>query len=119
MTPAHYRILTEAEWDVVPGPRPLLRTMLCGVRGPDEIRVIDGGDTGCGELLMRMRKHVSTWDAGTVVRLVSTDPGARDDLPAWCRMVGHAFRGTTVHDDGRPAFDFVLGHRPRKTNSQT
>jgi tRNA 2-thiouridine synthesizing protein A len=27
---------------------------------------------------------------GAVLRLVALDPGARADVPAWCRLTGHA-----------------------------
>ncbi|MGH7301427.1 MAG: sulfurtransferase TusA family protein, partial [Candidatus Rokuibacteriota bacterium] len=28
---------------------------------------------------------------GEVLEVRSTDPGAREDLPAWCRLTGHEF----------------------------
>ena len=27
--------------------------------------------------------------AGTVIRVTATDPGVRQDIPAWCRVHGH------------------------------
>jgi tRNA 2-thiouridine synthesizing protein A len=27
--------------------------------------------------------------AGEVLKLLCRDPGAREDLPAWCRITGH------------------------------
>lgn len=69
------------------------------------MNVIDGGDSGCGELLMRMRREIRDYQDGTPIRIVTADPGARDDIPIWCRMLGHEFQRAIVHDDGRPAFD--------------
>jgi len=29
---------------------------------------------------------------GSLVRVLSTDPAAEDDYPAWCRNTGHVFQ---------------------------
>ncbi len=49
----------------------------------------DAGDLGCGDLLLQLRARVETLAPGAVLRLVALDPGARADLPAWCRLTGH------------------------------
>lgn len=49
----------------------------------------DAGDMGCGELVLELRARLLTLPAGAVLRLVARDPGAPEDLPAWCRMTGH------------------------------
>jgi len=41
------------------------------------------------------------------VRLITADPGASADLPAWCRLTGHELLGATAQD-GRPAYDLRL-----------
>jgi tRNA 2-thiouridine synthesizing protein A len=41
---------------------------------------------------------------GSVVRLVADDPAAAVDVPAWCRLRGQEFVGTTAVD-GVPAYD--------------
>lgn len=50
----------------------------------------DAGDMGCGELLMELRLRLLELPAGALFHLVATDPGAPEDLPAWCRLTGHA-----------------------------
>jgi tRNA 2-thiouridine synthesizing protein A len=50
----------------------------------------DAGDMGCGELVIDLRLRMRALAAGKVLRLVARDPGAREDLPAWCGMTGHA-----------------------------
>lgn len=67
--------------------------------------VLDGGDHGCGELLLELRTHIRGLPPGAVVRLIATDPAAPDDLPRWCRMTGHRYVGPCAHVDGRPAYD--------------
>ena len=50
----------------------------------------DAGDLGCGDLVLQLRFRMDTLAPGQVLRLVALDPGAPADLPAWCRMTGHA-----------------------------
>lgn len=49
----------------------------------------DAGDTGCGELVLELRFRMLALRPGERLRLVARDPGAVEDLPAWCRMTGH------------------------------
>lgn len=49
----------------------------------------DAGDMGCGELILELRTRMKALRPGQVLRLVAHDPGAIEDLPAWCRMTGH------------------------------
>lgn len=55
--------------------------------------VIDGGDLGCARLLVLLRDRARDLPDGTEVHLVTVDPVAPIDLPAWCRMTGHAYLG--------------------------
>ncbi len=50
----------------------------------------DAGDLGCGELVLDLRVKLRSMRAGEVLELLARDPGAGADLPAWCRMTGHA-----------------------------
>ena len=50
----------------------------------------DAGDLACGELLLRLRGCMEAMRPGQVLRLVALDSGAPADLPAWCRLTGHA-----------------------------
>jgi tRNA 2-thiouridine synthesizing protein A len=45
---------------------------------------------GCGELLVHLKLRLKPLAPGTVLRLVTRDPGAVEDVPAWCRLSGHA-----------------------------
>ena len=45
---------------------------------------------GCGELLIHLKLRLKPMPPGTVLRLVARDPGAVEDIPAWCRLSGHA-----------------------------
>jgi tRNA 2-thiouridine synthesizing protein A len=49
----------------------------------------DAGDLGCGDLVLQLRFRIETLAPGRLLKLVAHDPGARADLPAWCRLTGH------------------------------
>ena len=50
----------------------------------------DAGDLGCGELVLELRQRLESMRPGQVLILTARDPGARADIPAWCRLTGHA-----------------------------
>ncbi len=49
----------------------------------------DAGDLGCGDLVLELRTRLAALGPGQVLVLTAQDPGAPEDLPAWCRMTGH------------------------------
>lgn len=49
----------------------------------------DAGDMGCGELVLLLFQKMQQLSCEDVIKLVATDSGAREDLPAWCGMTGH------------------------------
>lgn len=49
----------------------------------------DAGDSGCGDLVMELRLRLNAMKAGELLKVTARDPGAREDLPAWCRLTGH------------------------------
>jgi tRNA 2-thiouridine synthesizing protein A len=52
----------------------------------------NAGDMGCGELVLELRFRMLDLPHGGVLRLIARDPGAPEDLPAWCRMTGHTLK---------------------------
>jgi tRNA 2-thiouridine synthesizing protein A len=49
----------------------------------------DAGDLGCGDLVLELRIRLGDLPPGAVLHLTATDPGAPEDIPAWCRLTGH------------------------------
>lgn len=66
----------------------------------------NAGDLACGELVLELRLRMRQLASGQVLRLIARDPGAPADIPAWCRMTGHAL----LHID--PAAQTYLIQRP-------
>lgn len=57
---------------------------------PAEVHgVLDGGDRSCGDLAIALKRAVERLRGGEILKLVSRDPGAKADVPAWCRLTGH------------------------------
>jgi tRNA 2-thiouridine synthesizing protein A len=56
---------------------------------PNHAAEWDAGDMGCGELVLELRLRLQTMQAGQIMKLCARDPGAPEDLPAWCRLTGH------------------------------
>ncbi|HEY9685182.1 MAG TPA: sulfurtransferase TusA family protein [Oculatellaceae cyanobacterium] len=49
----------------------------------------NAGEMGCGELVIELRRLFRNLKTGQVICVTATDPGAVEDIPAWCRMTGH------------------------------
>jgi tRNA 2-thiouridine synthesizing protein A len=49
----------------------------------------DAGGLGCGELVILLLGRLRALAPGQRFLLTATDPGARHDIPAWCRLTGH------------------------------
>jgi tRNA 2-thiouridine synthesizing protein A len=49
----------------------------------------DGGDLGCGELLLELRGFVAPLEPGQHVLVAARDSGAPIEMPAWCRLTRH------------------------------
>ena len=49
----------------------------------------EGGELGCGELLLELRGFVSPLAPGSRVLVAARDSGAPIEMPAWCRLTRH------------------------------
>ena len=59
---------------------------------PDHL--FDGGDLDCGSgLVLLIRENMQKVPVGGVLEMRSLEPTVCDDLPPWCRMVGHDYLG--------------------------
>jgi tRNA 2-thiouridine synthesizing protein A len=67
--------------------------------------IYDAGPTGCGELIMNLFLQMKKLDRGHIIEVISYDPGAREDLPAWCRMQNHTL--LERKDFGRISYYYI------------
>ena len=57
-------------------------------------RVFDGGDLDCGSgLVLLIRENMQQVKVGGILEMRSLEPSVCEDLPPWCRMVGHDYLG--------------------------
>ena len=53
----------------------------------------------CPMPVIRVQDQVAQMQPGDEVEAVCTDPGALNDIPAWCRINGHEVVETREKDD--------------------
>ena len=55
----------------------------------------DAGETGCGQLIVGLRRQLESLRCGASLEVIARDAGAPADLPAWCRITGHTLVSAT------------------------
>ena len=53
----------------------------------------------CPMPVIKTQNKVETMKAGDVLDVICTDPGAKNDIPAWCRINGHKIVGIKDQND--------------------
>ncbi len=46
----------------------------------------DGGEETCGRVIINLHLYIKEQQPGIKILVISRDPGAPVELPAWCRM---------------------------------
>ncbi|PFG29003.1 sulfurtransferase TusA family protein [Corynebacterium renale] len=58
-----------------------------------------GGELSCGELLLKLKGVMEeNLQPGQIIKMVTGDPGAFIDVPAWCGLTGHELMLRDGHD---------------------
>ena len=61
-----------------------------------------GGDRVGGGVLGLVHNGGRGLPGGTLIGMATTEPAAAIDLPAWCHLTGHEYRGSATADAGSP-----------------
>ena len=61
--------------------------------------VVDARRLLCPMPVIRVQDRVAELAPGTRVEVICTDPGALNDIPAWCRINGHRLLETRSEAD--------------------
>jgi tRNA 2-thiouridine synthesizing protein A len=61
--------------------------------------LVDARGLLCPMPVIRVQERVEALEPGTVVEAVCSDPGALQDIPAWCRVNGHRVLETRSTED--------------------
>ncbi|MEE8285600.1 MAG: sulfurtransferase TusA family protein [Gammaproteobacteria bacterium] len=64
----------------------------------------------CPLPVIRVQEKVSGLSSGDVLEVWCTDPGARSDIPAWCRINGHRLLDIS-ESDGELTLILEVGER--------
>jgi len=69
-----------------------------GPAGDGPYAVLDCRGQRCPLPVIELARRLAEVPVGAVLRVLSDDPAAGGDIPAWCRMRGHDFLGRTDVD---------------------
>jgi tRNA 2-thiouridine synthesizing protein A len=56
--------------------------------------VLDCRGLSCPLPILKLSKAITRLQEGQIIELTATDPGSRDDVPAFCQRTGHALVAT-------------------------
>jgi tRNA 2-thiouridine synthesizing protein A len=70
------------------------------VSTPPPATVVDCLGMACPIPVVRLAKAVAVVEVGASVELLADDPGARVDVPVWCRLKDQEFLGLAERPDG-------------------
>jgi len=74
--------------------------LLCSGFHPENA-AYDAGDLGCADGLAReFRERIARVPVGAALAVTVADPGAKHDLPAFARLLGHAVTASEPNEDG-------------------
>jgi len=62
--------------------------------------VLDCKGLSCPMPILKLAMAIKKLDVGKVIELWGTDPGSKDDVPAWCERTGHSLLEVAEVDDG-------------------
>jgi tRNA 2-thiouridine synthesizing protein A len=68
---------------------------------PGQPHVLGVRGLRCVQVLLRLRRQIETLAPGATVHVVTDDPAAPLDLPAWCHLTGHHYLGPVESVLGR------------------
>jgi tRNA 2-thiouridine synthesizing protein A len=57
----------------------------------ESVATVDNRGMLCAQGIIRVMRALGPLPPGQLVRVLSTDPAAEHDYPAWCRNTGHTF----------------------------
>jgi len=56
-------------------------------------KVVDARGSACPGPLLEAKKGIGQVKVGEILEIKSSDPGTRNDIPAWAKKVGHEYLG--------------------------
>ncbi len=63
-------------------------------------KVVDARAMACPGPLLEAKKSIGAVNVGEVLEIWSGDTRTKNDMPKWCKKVGHEFMGVLVAEGG-------------------
>ncbi|VAW52804.1 hypothetical protein MNBD_GAMMA06-1116 [hydrothermal vent metagenome] len=60
---------------------------------------LDARRTLCPMPVIKTQNKIAELQAGDILEVTCTDPGALNDIPAWCRINGHLIKDSHENND--------------------
>jgi tRNA 2-thiouridine synthesizing protein A len=57
-------------------------------------QTIDARGTACPGPLLEAKRGIAKVPKGGIMEVLSSDEGTNDDIPLWCKKIGHEYLGT-------------------------
>lgn len=73
-------------------------------------KVVDARAMACPGPLLEAKKSIGAVNVGEVLEIWSGDDRTKNDMPKWCKKVGHEFLGVLVAEGG---YDRILIKRAK------
>ncbi len=70
-------------------------------------KVVDARGAACPGPLLEAKKGIGKVPKGGVLEIQTSDPGSKNDLPAWAKRAGHKFLGVIE----APGYDRIFIQR--------
>ena len=61
-------------------------------------KTVDARAMSCPGPLLEAKKSIGTVQVGEVLEIWAGDPQTKNDMPRWCKKVGHEYLGDLVAD---------------------
>ena len=61
-------------------------------------KTVDARAMSCPGPLLEAKKSIGTVQVGEVLEIWAGDPNTKNDMPRWCKKVGHEYVGDLVAD---------------------
>jgi TusA-related sulfurtransferase len=71
---------------------------------PEADALLDAPGTACAYLTPLIKDRIAPLESGQVLEVRSDDPAAREGVPAWSRLTGHALLASVEEDGQRTRF---------------
>ena len=90
--------------------------MIAAMTNPQPDNIFDGGDLDCGSgLILMIRENMLKIPLDGILEMRSSEPTVADDLPPWCRMVGHEYLGSLP---AQGSYDILSDAEPARKTKQ-